>query len=316
MAAALLLGSGLDYLLTTSADSVKQSDAVPSINSAGAVSLVPYGGSCTVVTTANPMNEHPAVPESTSNMTPAMVTTNDDMVNQPPNVFSCNSLDHWRSPEADNHQGLRLARSIDPVQWQGVADKIAKQKQRDPDDIICKKTINLAAPEAKLKQRIDAAASALSASCGIPQDLADLIYQDAQALASILRKMMPRGDRMIMKLELFGANVCSRWHKDKFACRSLVSYNCSGTDYTDDSNVDFLEMEHGGSNEDIIRDKAQIYHANVGDILMIKGLTFPGKAKGLVHKSPEKKYHDNGELQTRIVLKVDIQEDDDVVTFA
>jgi hypothetical protein len=75
-----------------------------------------------------------------------------------------------------------------------------------------------------------------------------------------------------------------------------------------DSNVDFWELENCGNNDCIIRDKSQVYHANVGDFVMIKGSRFPGNAKGLVHKSPEVKYHANGEVQARLVLKVDIQD--------
>merc|ERR1712039_389600 len=155
-------------------------------------------------------------------------------------------------------------------------------------------------------QKFRKAASAISE--GLPAELGKLVREDAQGLGILSYRMVPQAQEIIFKLELFGGNVCSRWHEDRYVCRSIVSYNCSATEYTANSNVDFHELYYCGNNDCIIRDKAEIQGASVGDLLMIKGSKFPGKARSLVHKSPAIRYHANGDVQTRLVLKVDIQD--------
>jgi hypothetical protein len=43
----------------------------------------------------------------------------------------------------------------------------------------------------------------------------------------------------------------------------------------------------------------------VGDVLLIKGTQFPDVRNALVHKSPEKRYDADGNVISRLVLKVD-----------
>jgi len=219
-------------------------------------------------------------------------------------MFDCTCLDQWHSPKADNYQGLRVTRWLDPLHWQFVADELSKHPP--PEDSLHVTHINLAIPEALIQQKFQKEAITLSKS--LPPELAKLVSQDAQALAIATHKMLPQARELTMKLELFGENVCSRWHRDKYVCRSLVAYNCSGTDYTAYSNVNFEEFKSGGDNDHIIRKKSLIHNANVGDMVMIKGSKFPGKAKGLIHKSPEVRFYDTGVVQSRLVLKVDISD--------
>ena len=114
-----------------------------------------------------------------------------------------------------------------------------------------------------------------------------------------------------IKLEVFGENSCNRWHRDNYAGRAIVSYTgAMGTQFTSDENVDFWELEHRGVNEHIIHDAGDICAAEVGDLLFMKGLRYPGAgAKGLTHKSPEKRYHADGRVVNRLVLKVDVPRD-------
>ena len=44
----------------------------------------------------------------------------------------------------------------------------------------------------------------------------------------------------------------------------------------------------------------------VGDIFFMKGRTWPGGGRGLIHKSPEPRYHPDGRVVNRLVLKVDV----------
>ena len=41
-------------------------------------------------------------------------------------------------------------------------------------------------------------------------------------------------------------------------------------------------------------------------MLFIKGTLFPWGSNGLVHKAPEKRYHSNGNIINRLVLKIDV----------
>jgi len=220
------------------------------------------------------------------------------------NTFICDSLDKWQSQEADGCQALIVTRPIDPSKWQSAADRLA---EIHGEHTLKKEIIELDASngEDSLQQRIQDAANTIS--CDLEPTLAKLLCQDAQALAVATHKILPRAKQLIMKLELFGEDVCSRWHVDRYVCRSIVSYNCSALDYTADSNVDMIELYHGGSNEEIIRDESVVHSGNVGDMVMIKGLKYPGKGKGLVHKSPEIRYK-HGNVMTRLILKVDVME--------
>jgi hypothetical protein len=119
--------------------------------------------------------------------------------------------------------------------------------------------------------------------------------------------LCPASPFIEVKLEIVGENCCARWHQDTYVGRTIVSYNgIRGTDYTPDSNVDFWELENCGKNPCIIRNEREIRSVGVGDILFIKGKAYPQGAKGLVHKSVDKQYHEDGRIKNRLVLKVDV----------
>merc|ERR1712187_64933 len=111
------------------------------------------------------------------------------------------------------------------------------------------------------------------------------------------------------KLEVFGTSRCGRWHQDAYVARAIVSYNGTGTEYTNDANIEFYELNHCGNNGHILKDKSGSRFVSCGDILLIKGLYFPSAERGLVHKSPELEYHENGALKQRLCLKIDIDKE-------
>jgi len=217
-------------------------------------------------------------------------------------MLSCSSLDQWQSSEADSYQGLRVARPIDRSQWQFVSDQLSATYGEGLIDCLEKEVIDLEVDD--VQRQFRDAAKVMSQK--LEPGLAKLVSQDAQALADATHKLLPQAKQLIMKLELFGSNGCFRWHQDHYVCRSIVSYNCSATDYTEDSNVDFFALRNRGDNDAIIHDKRRIHYADVGDLVMIKGLKYPGTAKGLVHRSPEMICYNDGRVQTRLILKVDI----------
>jgi len=223
-------------------------------------------------------------------------------------MLTCTSLSQWLSPEAGRHQGLRVARPINPAQWQPLADHLTltspEEKIQESLHVEEIDLDSLSVNEADVHRQVQAAAS--SAASSLPPDLADIVSKDAQGLVEALRKLVPKAKKITMKLELFGKSTCARWHQDNYVCRGIVSYNCSGTAYTADSNVDFNELFYCGNNECIIRDKARIRSVDVGDLVLIKGTKFPGQAQGIVHKSADVRYHANGLVQSRLILKVDV----------
>mmetsp|Transcript_51449 Transcript_51449/g.161715 ORF Transcript_51449/g.161715 Transcript_51449/m.161715 type:complete len:123 (+) Transcript_51449:567-935(+) len=120
--------------------------------------------------------------------------------------------------------------------------------------------------------------------------------------------MLPTAEAVIVKLEVMRANCCPRWHQDQYVSRAIVSYNCCGTEYAHHDNVDFWELMHCGNNDCIIRDRSQVSSVDVGDMLLMKGTLFPGAANGLVHRSPDRRYHADGSIKTRLCLKIDVPE--------
>eukprot|EP00966_Prymnesium_polylepis_P055611 1286105-Prymnesium_polylepis.1 len=151
---------------------------------------------------------------------------------------------------------------------------------------------------------------AILAEAQFPPALSDQILNDGVSMGLTLGSIFPTAREIEIKLEIFGENTCARWHQDNFAARALVSYTGPvGTEYTKDSNVDFWELTHCGKNSCVIRDPAEVKRVGVGDFLLIKGTQFAfvhGGASGLVHKSPEKVYHDDGRILNRLVLKLDV----------
>eukprot|EP00441_Pelagodinium_beii_P047628 CAMPEP_0197623668 /NCGR_PEP_ID=MMETSP1338-20131121/3633_1 /TAXON_ID=43686 ORGANISM="Pelagodinium beii, Strain RCC1491" /NCGR_SAMPLE_ID=MMETSP1338 /ASSEMBLY_ACC=CAM_ASM_000754 /LENGTH=313 /DNA_ID=CAMNT_0043193723 /DNA_START=86 /DNA_END=1027 /DNA_ORIENTATION=+ len=222
-------------------------------------------------------------------------------------MLICSSLDQWHNPEAEYHPGFLVPRSIDPLRWQLAADQLFKADGNRPNDIIHQEVVDLQKSDGEglLRQKCQDAANALVHD--LEPALREFVSKDAQALADITCKLVPQAKQLIIKLELLGSNACIRWHQDQYVCRSIVSYNCSATQYTADSNVNFHWLHNGAKNDDIIRDRSRIRAANVGDMMFMKGTLFPGKARGLVHKSPEIKYF-NGHVQARLILKVDVQD--------
>ena len=95
--------------------------------------------------------------------------------------------------------------------------------------------------------------------------------------------------------------------QDKFVGRALTSYTgVVGTEYTRDENVNFWELDNCGDNDHILRDtRGAVETAAVGEILFIKGSAYEG-SKPLVHRSPAKKFHADGCILNRLLLKVNV----------
>lgn len=157
----------------------------------------------------------------------------------------------------------------------------------------------------KLLNSLQVAADEVLAQAALPANLSQQINTDICSIGLVAGQMCPLSSKLQVKLEILGDNVCSRWHQDNYVGRAIVTYNSHATEYTADSNVDFWELENCGNNQHVIRDTNEVQHVEVGDVLFIKGKQFPGST-ALVHKSPEKQYHEDGRVINRLVLKVDV----------
>jgi len=142
---------------------------------------------------------------------------------------------------------------------------------------------------------------------GLPDSLSEQISRDINEVGAVMAKMFPAAEVMALTLQLLGENCCTRWHQDHYTARVIITYNGPGTVYVHHDNVDFWELDNGGSNDHIIRDVSQVMSASVGDVLFMKGKLFPHAANGLVHKSPERRYHPEGAVMNRLCLKVDVK---------
>merc|ERR1712007_339949 len=107
---------------------------------------------------------------------------------------------------------------------------------------------------------------------------------------------MGETEKILIKLDIMGEFACSRWHQDYYRARALVSYNMEGTEFLEDKNVDFWELKNCGNNNCIVRDWSQVFSAAPGDFFFMKGAKYPGLTDGLVHRSPEKRFNENGQL--------------------
>ncbi len=93
-------------------------------------------------------------------------------------------------------------------------------------------------------------------------------------------------------LEVLEDDGCRRFHCDYVGLRLLTTYFGPGTEWLPDDAVvrEALapsEVSPGEANGAIVRDRAGIRRARPGDVLVLKGESWPGNAgRGAVHRSP------------------------------
>ena len=222
-----------------------------------------------------------------------------------PGLFVSDALDGWMLPESERHNGLLVKRPFNG-QWEGLHAEIEEALERFGPSYSMKIDVMNGSPRL-LSKRLPASIQALLDAAALPTALSAQIHSDACNIGQVIGTMCPFAPSLELRLEVFGENSCARWHQDHYAGRAIVSYTGEvGTEYTSDANVDFWELEHCGNNKCIIRDTGEVRAVDTGDILFIKGKKYPTGAKGLVHKSPEKRYHSDGHIVHRLLLKIDV----------
>lgn len=129
------------------------------------------------------------------------------------------------------------------------------------------------------------------------------VTEDAEAMLLAVWKHT-QVSQLQLRLEFIRGDTCQKWHRDVNTLRCIFNYVGPGTHVAEEACVE------RGSEGEVLRvseeDVALLKHANAGDIVLMKGGLWPGKAKrGAAHRAPP-----IGPVgtcrQQRLVLKVDV----------
>jgi len=223
----------------------------------------------------------------------------------------CKDIEDWLQPKGNAFRALLVERPAvrswlkGQPEIQEDVDKLEKSvafgdenSAQEEVNIPCEKAEECIALLSKKAQCL----AAFAVKHGLPKDLGRQIQQDFEEIGSVLVKLVPTAKRVTLKLDLMGANGCSRWHQDHYIGRAVITYNSCGTQYVGHDNVNFSHFGHGGTCKDIVPDESRIFSAKVGDILFMKGLVFPGTPNGLIHRSPPFLKHEDGTAVNRLLL--------------
>ncbi|CAE7946624.1 unnamed protein product, partial [Symbiodinium sp. KB8] len=200
------------------------------------------------------------------------------------------TLADWVVSESAEHQALLVERQPWWKDFQEALDQGVLQgdiREEEEIKIEFKRGGDLADAAEKLLNKV---------RVRLPEDLRSTIRGDVVDIGNVVTHLCPWSNTLLFKLEVMGESACSRWHRDNYCARAIVTYNSSGTVYAPDDIVNFWELDYCGCNDKIIKDASQVCSVGVGDVFFMKGKKFPHGAKGLVHKSPEIRRHDDGRV--------------------
>ncbi|BDA42337.1 probable sodium/hydrogen exchanger 4 at N-terminal half [Coccomyxa sp. Obi] len=123
----------------------------------------------------------------------------------------------------------------------------------------------------------------------VPSEVQQWLLQDIQALALDFCSILGHG-RITATLALIDNTMCPRWHSDHVTMRLLCTYIGAGTEFVENRFADrrplqrllFQDTQGYG-----IKDEGAVQRASPGDVLFLKGHSFPGNSGcGAVHRSP------------------------------
>jgi len=231
-------------------------------------------------------------------------------------IFVADRVEDWVQEQSYAYDGLLVKRS-NFKDWSHIQEHVDRAFVNG--EFGQERSVTLARVENSndadvLRGRFKCAAAVAAtklAAIGLPNDINQQIASDFCELGPVAGLLCPDGSDVKVSLNVMAEDVCKRWHRDYYMGRGIVSYTgVTGTMHTSYSNVDEWELENCGNNDCVIKDKQHIKSVDVGDMLFIKGRHFPRLrkgSKGLIHKSAELKYLDDGTLLNRLVLKVDVK---------
>ena len=221
----------------------------------------------------------------------------------PSGVLHGATLSDWLRPEGVKYPAFLLMRKPWWKDCQEVVDQAAIRGDFGEKDQI---KVIFSRGGVEGLQDLHEVAEKLLEQLTLPKDLREAVRNDVLDVGATVAGLCPWSRNIDIKLECIGENSCAKWHADNYCARAIVTYNSEATLYTPHENVDFWELEKCGCNDKILKDQSKACALGVGDVLFMKGRKFPHGEKGLVHRSPDVQYHENGLVVNRLVLKVDV----------
>ncbi len=127
----------------------------------------------------------------------------------------------------------------------------------------------------------------------LPSRVESAWERDAQGVLGAYWNVMP-GKVVTVQLEIVTTDKCKRFHADYKSVRAVCTYVGPGTEWVEERAVSREEVSrhcHATSfeaqNALIVRDPSRIERAHPGDVVFLKGESYPGNAgRGVVHRSP------------------------------
>ena len=176
------------------------------------------------------------------------------------------TLADWVVSESAEHQALLVERQPWWKDFQEALDQGVLQgdiREEEEIKIEFKRGGDLADAAEKLLNKV---------RVRLPEDLRSTIRGDVVDIGNVVTHLCPWSNTLLFKLEVMGESACSRWHRDNYCARAIVTYNSSGTVYAPDDIVNFWELDYCGCNDKIIKDASQVCSVGVGDVFFMKGL--------------------------------------------
>jgi hypothetical protein len=120
---------------------------------------------------------------------------------------------------------------------------------------------------------------------------AQALGQDMARWISALTELIPDA-RIVGSLSLTRSDDCRKYHVDWVGLRLIVTYVGPGTEWVPDHAVHRPALAAPwrsltAINRAIVPDPTQVLRARAGDVLLLKGESYPGNSgRGAVHRSP------------------------------
>lgn len=130
------------------------------------------------------------------------------------------------------------------------------------------------------------------------------LLADAAALLAVFHQVIE--GPAVVRLETTRHDGCRKLHADAVPVRLITTYCGPATEWVAEAdavrhNLARADVGFEEANASVLRSPDALQHTHAGDVLMLKGDTWPGNGgRGAVHRSPPVS---SGE--TRLVLKID-----------
>ncbi|MFK7784932.1 MAG: DUF1826 domain-containing protein [Crocinitomicaceae bacterium] len=113
------------------------------------------------------------------------------------------------------------------------------------------------------------------------------------------------GSSFKLMLATVTSDMCRKFHTDINDLRLLCTYSGPGTLWLEEDNIDRKALNSFKEDELVVIDQSQIQQANTGDVVILKGATYPKEGtRAGVHRSPSIEEYGS----QRLLLRIDTNE--------